>query len=424
MKIILMPLRKRQLILSCFQSILHIEGTKGRVELFHFRLEKYPLPIKASIKFLNSLSMTTSLAFLVCFKLAIKIILNRTTILISKDKNTLAFYCTLNQKKAIERLANEVGIEFTSYPTSYFFLFRSYFKAILISLTKRKRLNKLSKRNLNFLTETIKFIFYYNYVDQYLKDIPSTCIVANDHSPEPLAFMANAKLKGSKVVYLQHGHISKYFPPLFRFDLSVLYGEKSLNLYKKIGAISKEVSISGYKYSSARFLKPCPKDFHITIFPNVIDEEKLLKIINELTENPETRKVYIKPHPLHTPSLSFKIKLKDKGNVEFLPHDFDFRPETHVGIAGNSSIHMELLSEGIPTIYYDKMDSIEYDYYEFVRSNSVIEFESLKDINRDEINSFYLDKNWKDNVKIFDAAFYSKAQLKEELSKIHTFFNQ
>lgn len=419
-----MNLSKRHLVLSCFLSIVHIERTETRVSLFNLRLERYPKVVKLSIKLLKDFSMTTTLSILVCLKLVFKILAGKNRLIKFTSTDAIGFYCTLNQKKAIDRLSKEIGSPYFNISPSYFYLFRAFIKSIIISFTKRKKLEKICQKEFNLLTEIIKYIFYYNYIDQYLKKFPLVSIIANDHSPEPLAFLTNAKLKSSKVVYLQHGHVSKYFPPLFRFDLSILYGQKSLDIYSEIGKVSDQTILSGYKFSPAKAIKPCPKGLNITIFPNVIVEARILKIVEELNNSKSIETIFIKPHPLHMVSSQLEKKLKHYSKVKVLPFHFDFRSETHVGLAGNSSIHMELLSEGIPTIYYDELDQIDYDYYNFVSSNAVLEIKDLKDLNSAALNEFYLNEQWKKDTEYFDAGFLKKDVLDNELLKIRKYFTQ
>jgi len=416
-----MSINKRRYILSCFLSILHLEKSSARKNLFNRRLENYPLPAKALIKILNQLSMTTLIAILVCTKLIFKIIIRRTKLYCSE--NIFAFSCTINQEKALQKLENNIDISLKDYNDNYLLLFRSFIKAIIISFTKRKVLKKIREKNLSFMIEVIKFTFYFNYLDKYIKDFPEHAVVANDHSPEPLAFVTIAKLRGAKITYLQHGHISTLFPPLFRFDLSVLYGEKSKEVYKSIGKASHDIALSGYKYSLAKRLVPCPKNFHVTIFPNIIDESRLEKVLDQLKMNSEVKHIYIKPHPLHQISKKFKNRITSKNYIEILPHDFDFRPITHLGIAGNSSIHIELLSEGITTLYSDELDNIDFDYYNFIGSKAVMYYKDLSTVSSKSINEFYQDTKWRENVSQFDSSFLSKDKLNKELKKIKDFFS-
>lgn len=417
-----MNLSKRHLVLSCFLSIVHIEKTETRVSLFKLRLSRYPKIVKVSINLLKKFSMTTTLSYLIGLKLIFKIATGKTKLIKFENLDALGFYCTLNQKKAIDRLSNELKQNYTNFPNSYLYLTRAFCKSILISFTKRKKLKSICEMEFNLLTELIKYIFYYNYIDQYIRKFPKYALVANDHSPEPLAFTSIAKLRSSKLVYLQHGHVSKYFPPLFRFDLSVLYGRKSLDIYQEIGELSKNIVLSGYKFDTAKSIQACPKRFNITIFPNVINTNKILKIVKELSSSDNVQTINLKPHPLHLVWTALRAQLEEFKKVRILPSDYDFKSETDVGLAGNSSIHMELLSEGIPSIYFDDLDQIDYDYYNFVSSKTVMEVSSLENLASESINQFYQNINWKNNAEYFDAGFQEIEELNLELKKIHTFF--
>lgn len=417
-----MNVQKIIINLNCIRSIIKLETPETRIKLFNTKLEKTSFFIRIPLKILYKKRILSILSILVSLK-EISKTYNKINNIIHKD-HVLGFYCTKNQYKAILRLFKVISISrYTFIGTNFLNANLALISLLLTTITKRKQLKYIGARNLSFLIETLRYIFYYEYLSRTIKKYPEIAIVANDHSPQPLAFFSLCKQRSCKIVYLQHGHVSKYFPPLYRFDLSVLFGQKSADIYLKIGKGSNQIALSGHNYRTANLLRFCPKKFNVTIFPNLIYDKNLIKLITQLKENDNVENVYIKPHPLHLPSKSLATQIYSFSKTIILKPDSNFQEVTDLGIAANSSIHIELLSQGINSVYYDELDEFEYDYYGFVHDKSVLPVAKIESLSSEKVNSFYQDKNWRNNISQFDSAFSSIDFMRSEIEKIKNFFN-
>ena len=408
--------------LNCILSIKKLESQKTRVDLFYLKLSKAPLYLKSPLVFLYKHRLVSIISILVGLKELSKIA--KKTVGYLEAEDILAFYCTKNQLKTIQNLMNAIDTQ--AKPKSAFLLIHTIiavFSTFLISVNKSSALKSILKKNLSFLIEVLRYIFYSELIKISKITFKKHAIIANDHSAQPLAFYSFAKQNSSKITYLQHGHVSKYFPPLYRFDLAVLFGKKSLDTYLEIGRGPNSYALTGHNYFTASPIKTCPDIINVTIFPNLIYEERLMKLIQGLRDNPVINQISIKPHPLHNLSETFKQKIQAIKSVSILKFNDHYQSQTDLGIAANTSMHIELLSQGINTAYYDELDEIEHDYYSFVKNESVVEIKNAEDINSKNINNFYQSSEWKEKIAQFDCAFQSEDFLNSEIEKIKKFFS-
>lgn len=197
---------------------------------------------------------------------------------------------------------------------------------------------------------------------------PAIFLVANDHSPSPVAYAAVARHAGVPVVYLQHAEISPIFPPL-AFSLSVLRNQRSLDLYQALGHIQGRVAVA--KRMPGWIAEPTLRGMQeklrrsavadIVIYPSALfNHERLRSIVAGLLNNDHVQSVRLKLHP------NSKSQLSDA-----LPSGFEAISETpsepHVAVCGNSSIITELVSAGHVAFQDFMLDDVAADYYGFVR---------------------------------------------------------
>ncbi len=192
-------------------------------------------------------------------------------------------------------------------------------------------------------------------------------VVANDHSPMPVAFSVVAKYFGVTTLYIQHAEVTEIFPRN-DFDFSILRNQASRNVYEKIAPltgesiylsrIDKDLTLGRILHS--RQLLREKVDPAIVIYPSssfVVGE--LGELVRRLRLGGVPSDVRVKPHP------SFSaFEVFDKLNVGVLKEVPEY---PHIAICGNSSVVVELLARGNLVYQYFKLDSIVDDYYGFVR---------------------------------------------------------
>ncbi|WP_299948347.1 hypothetical protein [uncultured Microbulbifer sp.] len=197
-------------------------------------------------------------------------------------------------------------------------------------------------------------------------------VVANDHSPVPVAFTIAARLRGIATLYVQHAEVTNIFPSN-DFDFSIFRNIISREIYCSLSKSKLNPNIClprqegslvpGEIVSARKYLKSASECL-IVIYPSsVFQLEELEKLIKVLQANTRVRKVFIKPHP----GFRHKEILVDIG-VDLVDSIPDF---PHIAICGNSSVVIELLANGFLVYQYFELDNISRDYYGFVSSRLV-----------------------------------------------------
>ncbi|WP_143275793.1 hypothetical protein [Brevibacterium yomogidense] len=194
-------------------------------------------------------------------------------------------------------------------------------------------------------------------------------VVANDHSPAPVAYAAVARAFGSSVIYVQHAEVSNIFPPL-DFDLSILRSRNSAEVYKSIGAPRGRVVVAA---RSSGWINP--DDINETrtclinavkvacvIYPSsVVELSELKALVAALNANDSVVSIQLKLHPRSELEGSSVSSL----SLDVLETAPDF---PHIAVCGNSSIVAELFERGNLVFQFDSLDRIAKDYYGFIRA--------------------------------------------------------
>ncbi|NLS11057.1 hypothetical protein HGQ17_13845 [Nesterenkonia sp. MY13] len=194
-----------------------------------------------------------------------------------------------------------------------------------------------------------------------------TFVVANDHSPGPVAYAKLARHFGMKTVYLQHAEVTTNFPPL-DFDLSILRNRVSKNIYERVGPVTGQVMVASRdpkaldltELRSTRQQLRTGGKLPALIYPSGVSNiESLENLYRALEENPDVSVVAVKVHPaaknleqFHTRNMSVRRTIPHKG---------------HVAVCGNSSVAIELIAAGNLVFQCFDLDEITRDYYGFVR---------------------------------------------------------
>lgn len=235
---------------------------------------------------------------------------------------------------------------------------------------------------------------------------PKAVLVANDHSALPLGFSEAARYLNIKTIYIQHAYITHDFPPL-RFDLALLDGQCALDTYAVQGASQTSVAFRGLEgverpMKTEALTQGVP--LTVGLFLNVFYEEKLKETLMSLENQPGIQRIVVRPHPAYPVDLSFlectKVELSSREKT--LWEDAD---ACDVVIGGNSSFHLSVLKYGVPTLYYNDIDYVNYDDYSFVKNKICYEITSPKDLNFSKAAEFYADPDWKKRFSYLDASY-------------------
>lgn len=190
-------------------------------------------------------------------------------------------------------------------------------------------------------------------------------LLANDHSPIPVALSMVAAQLGMRRVYLQHAEVTEIFPPL-DFEYSILRNRKSERIYRAIGEMTGDVRVICRRYDllsedeivRRMVLHTVSDRVAVGLYPSsVYDETSLRKVAAALLANPSVNQIFLKPHPsLNLTGLALEL------NIEY----FSQAPiQPHVAIVGNSSVALELALSGHLVFQLFELDSVGDDYYGF-----------------------------------------------------------
>lgn len=189
-------------------------------------------------------------------------------------------------------------------------------------------------------------------------------VLANDHSPVPVAYAKVAKILGIQTLYLQHAEITESFPAL-DFDFSILRNKVSKRVYGKKSFSGKvvyanrqlkKISISALKQDFENIKGNRVND--VVLYPSsIFNADECNLVLSELKSNEYISSISVKFHP------AFKnIDCLDDNEVRVLD---SFPNDKHVAICGNSSVAIELASAGNLVFNYFELDRISRDYYGF-----------------------------------------------------------
>jgi hypothetical protein len=190
---------------------------------------------------------------------------------------------------------------------------------------------------------------------------PLLAIVANDHSPNPVAFSLAMKTFNVPRLYIQHAEVSNSFPPL-DFEYSILRNSVSRRIYEEIGPVDGNVFVISRFPGSLTHPKDITEDNGkqsvVLYTTGRVELDGLHRVFEGLKQNPDVSSIYVKPHP-------------NQAIVEWpsdLPALKEFPNFPHIAVVANSSVVIELLHQGIPVFQNFDFDPVETDYYGFVRN--------------------------------------------------------
>ena len=243
--------------------------------------------------------------------------------------------------------------------------------AILTAIFSKRRIPGASAADLVLQMLLCQFLAAYVVFSRRLPARTAAAVVANDHAPLPCGFLAAAQHHGLKLVYVQHGEISHLFPPL-KFDLALLYGERSKGIYAERGDVAS-VALMGTGTSTLPVSVPDTTDAVGIALTNLDAWTSLPQDIARIKHALGAKRVVVRPHP----AFRGRLPGEDHGDFEVSRGarlDEDARA-VDLFVCGNSSVVLDLLRQGVPVAYYSRLDPLSWDYYGFVRDNVVPELD-------------------------------------------------
>jgi len=255
------------------------------------------------------------------------------------------------------------------------------------------------------------FMLHYSFALRFLRRMKErgcqAIIVANDHSVIPLSVACAARSLSLKTIYIQHAHITADMPRL-RFDLAILDGKSALDVYTKTHSpIDTEYLFRGLEGKErpmqCNSLNDPDTSLKVGVFLNIFEEKKLLRFLEILNEHPRIEHILIRGHPAYPIKTTIQIpNVSISSSGRSLWED---ATQCDVIIGGNSGFHLLALKYGVPCIFYDALDYINYDHYGFIRDGILYESRAIENLDLSKVNRFYLTPEWKQRFCHFDAAY-------------------
>lgn len=258
------------------------------------------------------------------------------------------------------------------------------------------------------LSETL---WHYVCAQDELRRTPARGIVtATNYSPTACALIAAARSRHIPVVYTFHAIIPyDAVMPKLEADLAFLYSKKAIDAFAVYGGVqAKRIQFFGLPGESVpmRMAGSIDEVETVGVFLTAYTiQDAFVSLIRDLSSYANVKRIVIRPHPLKdaNPDMSFvpqfpKVEIDSSGRAP------DTARKCQVVIAGSSSVHIEVLKSGTPSLYWEGFDTIGPDYYRFIRDGVVAEVKDISKIDWRAIQKFYGD-GWTERFQELDCSY-------------------
>ena len=284
------------------------------------------------------------------------------------------------------------------YDVFKFFILNVVRLAYLVRLFMNQK-GLLIYRGMSFFSVHFWLIYHFTLI-QYSK--PKLVVLANDHNAQTRSLLVVCRHLDIKTAYVQHAEVSDRFHSL-DFDLSFLYGQYSLNIYKRcekrrnkgtvpptqrlyfLSGSLRNIDISDRKSKNDKLI-------HIGFL--IKGTDLLEDIIASAKHLARYGVVIVRPHPnLRHQAIKAKLEKECPQRVFFsnslTESSSDFLSKVDVIISGNSTMLLEAAIAGVLPIYVDNMSAGVLDYYGFVENNVAVSIgDTLSITHKDLVKAF------------------------------------
>lgn len=198
--------------------------------------------------------------------------------------------------------------------------------------------------------------FYAELVRYVRSHQPNFLMISSEGNPPGLAALGVSRSLGTPVVYVAHApHVVN--PAKIDCSVGVFWGQHSLQEFLSVGSNFQKTFLMG---SIARETIPHLEKTHICFcLSKSVNQELLLQGVELCEQEGFKNRIIVRPHPNSFVSRKQLIKIlgnKAQVSSDSLDHDLG---RSSLCIAGGSSVHLESLSRGVPTIQLEKIDGFE-----------------------------------------------------------------
>lgn len=248
------------------------------------------------------------------------------------------------------------------------------------------------------------------------EELPKAVVVGSNYNPDAVGLAFAGRSHNVPVVYISHAVVTQRIgtPPL-QADLAILYGPAAVEAFRFHGPVRcRSFAYKGIEGESTLMKVPCPllKDTTVGIFlTGLTDVDVLDHLIDCLSRSSLVSRIILRPHPaevaspnMHNyPSTYAKVELSIGGVSRSASQRCDFV------IAGDSSVHLEVLKTGVPSLYLDNLDDIPRDSYGLLKFRIMYEIENFDSIDWESVKSFF-DSSWEERYRRFDSSYFRKEE--------------
>lgn len=235
--------------------------------------------------------------------------------------------------------------------------------------------NKLNRRDLLVIQKAYGLqILFLNLLKN---QNPRLIVFANDHIPEMRSYIIACQKKSIRTAFIQHGSVSKYFPPL-EFNLALLDSKYSEGVYSKSKKIETQIQLIGIPKLDTEILKIRDRT-EVNNIGLAINQNDELEIVNNIIKvlKKNNFKVLLRKHPADTRHINHSPGIFNGNDMSV----FEFIHKSDFIIASDSSIHVESNSLKCRSVYFQMHKNInKRDYYGFVKNNYLLEVSSFDNL--------------------------------------------
>lgn len=295
--------------------------------------------------------------------------------------------------------SNETHLAYVSVSVS------DVFKFFLLHIVRLKYLIRLfvdekgllAYRGMSFFSVHFWLIYHFTLIQS---SKPKLVVLANDHNAQTRSLLVVCRHLGVKTAYVQHAEVSDRFHSL-DFDLSFLYGQYSLDIYKRcekrrnagtappkqrlyvLSGSMRKINVPDRENGNAKLMR---------IGLLVKGSDLISDIIVYARHLVQYGEVIVRPHPnVSHEAIKEKIEHVCYKKVTFsnplTESPSDFLSKLNVVVSGNSTMLLEAAIAGVLPIYVDSMSAGVQDYYGFAKNNVAFKINDTLSITQKDVEN-------------------------------------
>jgi hypothetical protein len=244
--------------------------------------------------------------------------------------------------------------------------------------------------------------YYDRFVVELSRKNTNTVIVFTDANPHGRALMHSAYKKKIKLCFVSHGEPNDPLPPIY-CDIVFLFGERSLFRYKKNKSRFGKVLFYGHK-DLFRKIRQIDFEKRLTIglfLSKSTCLEEVARLSSLLKKRFTGCSILIRQHPNMPLAKTEKIALLKNSSVQISGSEplEKVIEKCDFAIACDSTVHLDILLRGRPSLYCGNLEKNYFDRYGYVGEKIILDWNI--DMDPEVINNFYRDLNAKNRISYF-----------------------